>query len=341
MIRRIALLLAAIIALLAAAFFIGPVYRIDPRVTQPALPGDLDAWLAAAEQSQPEGEHARRERHAQVHREPRQRERPGHGPSAAHADRRRTPLAIIYLHGYSATRKEVEPLCDRLAAQLGANLYYTRLAGHGREGRALGSVTGGDWLQDAAEALAVGRQIGERVLVVGTSTGGTLALWLAQQPGAADIAAQLLISPNLGPLDSRAELLAGPWGLQLQQALIGAEYRWEPANALQAKFWTWRYPAQALVPMMALVKLVRDSPLEDIRTPTLFIYSPKDQVVSPTRIEQGFARIGTPVKQAYRVERSQDRAHHVLAGDILAPAGTDELLATMLGFLRERVPGSL
>ena len=322
MIRRIAFLLAAIIALLTAGFFIGPVYRIDPRVTQPALPGDLDAWLAAAEQS-----------HRDIV--------PGTEKSIvwAHADRRRTPLAIIYLHGYSATRKEVEPLCDRLAAQLGANLYYTRLAGHGREGRALGSVTGGDWLQDAAEALAVGRQIGERVLVVGTSTGGTLALWLAQQPGAADIAAQLLISPNLGPLDSRAELLAGPWGLQLQQALIGAEYRWEPANALQAKFWTWRYPAQALVPMMALVKLVRDSPLEDIRTPTLFIYSPKDQVVSPARIEQAFARIGAPVKQAHRVERSQDRAHHVLAGDILAPAGTDALLATMLGFLRERVPG--
>ena len=124
MIRRIALLLAAIIALLAAAFFIGPVYRIDPRVTQPALPGDLDAWLAAAERSQ-------------------QDIVPGTEKSIvwAHADRRRTPLAIIYLHGYSATRKEVEPLCDRLAAQLGANLYYTRLAGHGREGRALGQAT--------------------------------------------------------------------------------------------------------------------------------------------------------------------------------------------------------
>ncbi len=315
--RRLLPALAALAGLLAGTWFAGPVYRIDARVAPPALPEDLDAWLATTEG-----------RHTDLV--------PGTGKSIvwAHPDRRRTPLAIVYLHGYSATRQEIAPLCDRLAALLGANLHYTRLTGHGRSAAAFGEVTGRDWLQDAAEALEIGRRIGERVIVVGTSTGGTLALWLAQQPGAEDIAAQLLVSPNFGPLDERSNLLAGPWGRQLQQVLIGDEYRWQPINEAHARYWTTRYPAQALVPMMALVKMVRESPLESIRTPTLFIYSPRDRVVSPRRIEEAFARIGAGLKQAHRVEHSEDPAHHVLAGDILAPAGTDALLGTMLGFLR-------
>jgi esterase/lipase len=318
-----ALAIAALtVTALAVVFFAGPVYRIEVPQDPPALPAaDSDAaalerWLAAREAAHPDIV-------------------PGAEKTLvwAHADRRRTPLAVIYLHGYTATRQEIAPLCDELATRLGANLFYTRLSGHGRAPAAMGEVTGGDWLQDAAEALAIGRRIGERVLVVGTSTGGTLALWLAQQPGAEAIAAQVLVSPNLGPKDPKADLLAGPWGAQLQQRLIGEEYRWQPANPQQAKYWTWRYPARALVPMMALVKSVRASPLERIRTPTLVVYSPQDQVVSPQRIEEAFGRFTMPVRRLHRAPSSQDRAHHVLAGDILAPSGTGPMLSEMLAFV--------
>jgi esterase/lipase len=326
-VRVLLLAIAALVALPALAYFAGPVYRVDARITAPYLPtagGDaavLEPWLAAAESRFPDIV-------------------PGAEKTIvwAHPDRRRTPLAVVYLHGYTATRQEVAPLCDQLAAALGANLFYTRLAGHGRAPAALGEASAEDWLRDAAEALAIGRALGERVVVVGTSTGGTLALWLAQRPEAADIAAQILVSPNLGPRDERSTLLAGPWGYQLQRWLIGEEYRWQPANERQAKYWTWKYPARALVPMMALVKSVRDSPLEGIRVPTLVIHSPKDSVVSPARIEAAYARLGAPVKRIVKVEDSEDRAHHVLAGDILAPSGTAALLAPMLDFVRGAAP---
>jgi hypothetical protein len=39
----------------------------------------------------------------------------------------RTPMALVYIHGFSVSRNEVMPLCDSLAAGLGANLFYTRL----------------------------------------------------------------------------------------------------------------------------------------------------------------------------------------------------------------------
>lgn len=320
--RRFAVGLALAVAAVCILFFVGPVHRITAPTAAPALPAQaagpaaLEAWLAAGEA-----------RHPDIVR--------GAEKTIvwAHADRRRTPLSVVYLHGYTATRQEIAPLCERLAARLGANLFYTRLTGHGRAPDALGKVTGDDWLRDTVEALAIARRLGERVIVVGTSTGGTLALWSALQPDADALAALVLISPNLGPKDPKADLLAGPWGAQLQRALIGDEYRWEPANPQQAKYWTWRYPARALVPMMALVKQVRDAPLERIRIPTLVVYSPQDQVVSPQRIEQAYARLTMEPRRLHRVERSEDRAHHVLAGDILAPGGTAPLLEVMLEFI--------
>lgn len=327
--RTALLLLAALVALPTLAYVAGPEYRVDTRIAAPRLPDPaagtaaLDAWLAAGEARYPDIV-------------------PGAEKTIvwAHPDRRRTPLAVVYLHGYTATRQETAPLCDRFAAALGANLYYARLTGHGRSPAALGEATAEDWLRDAAEALAIGRTLGERVIVVGTSTGGTLALWLAQRPDASAIAAQVLISPNLGPRDERSTLLAGPWGYQLQRLLIGEEYRWQPHNALHARYWTWRYPARALVPMMALVKLVRGSPLEDIRVPTLVVHSPRDTVVSPARIEAAYARLGSPAKRLVRIVDSEDPAQHVIAGDILSPRGTDAVLAAMLDFFDAQRSGA-
>ena len=51
--------------------------------------------------------------------------------------RQQRDLAIVYIHGFSASRMETWPLCDRLAEAIGANLFYTRLTGHGQDGDAM------------------------------------------------------------------------------------------------------------------------------------------------------------------------------------------------------------
>ncbi|MGB7320892.1 MAG: alpha/beta hydrolase, partial [Albidovulum sp.] len=62
----------------------------------------------------------------------------------------KTETAIIYLHGFSATSEEVRPLPDNVASELGANLFFTRFAGHGRTGPALSGPTAQDWMVDLA-----------------------------------------------------------------------------------------------------------------------------------------------------------------------------------------------
>jgi len=324
MTRRLLIVPGLIIVFLVVAYALGPRHAVkidDSALQLPATTAELEEYLHASE-ARAGDVLANTEKTVLF----------------AHEDRRRTPLALIYLHGFSATRQEVAPLCEQLAKELGANLFMTRLSGHGQTPKAMGDVNAGDWLRDTLEAYEIGRLLGDRVIIIGASTGGTLALWLAERAPQETLAALLLISPNLGPRDPRAEWLAGPWGRQLAELLLGNEYRWTPSNELHARYWNSRYPTRALVPMMALVKEVRASDLESIAVPTLVVYSPADRVVDPQKIAQGYQRLGR--RTAANSENkllpfadSQDPSSHVLAGDILAPRDTARVRTELLNFL--------
>ena len=131
----------------------------------------------------------------------------------------KTPLAVVYLHGFSATSEEIRPVPDRVAEALGANLIFTRLAGHGRPGAALARVSVADWMADVAEALAAARAVGDRVVVIGTSTGATLARIAVQYPEMrADVAGMVLISPNFRVKNPAAVILSSSMGRRSRMA---------------------------------------------------------------------------------------------------------------------------
>lgn len=240
----------------------------------------------------------------------------------ATSDKQKTPYSIVYIHGFSATRQETAPLSDTLAQRLGANLFYTRLTGHGRSWEAMGEATVNDWLNDAHEALEIGRQLGEKVIVIGTSTGGTLATWLAAQEDTANLAGVVLISPNYWLRAPGAGLVLLPWGKQILHAIQGETYAWEPSNEAHGKYWSTQYPSVAILEMMRLLDYVNNMALEQVNVPALFIYSPNDQVVNPEEIEATYARFGSEKKQLESIDEVEDRSNHVLAGRILSPAST-------------------
>ncbi len=55
----------------------------------------------------------------------------------ADAPGQQTEFAIVFLHGFSASRQEIAPIPQTLAQQLRANLFLTRFTGHGRGSEAM------------------------------------------------------------------------------------------------------------------------------------------------------------------------------------------------------------
>lgn len=244
-----------------------------------------------------------------------------------------TPYSIVYLHGFSASRQEVAPLCDMLAAELSANLFYTRLSGHGRNSSAMKTITVDRLLNDANEALEIGKSIGKKIILIGSSTGGTLATWLGTQQQDDRVAAIILLSPNYGLRRSESEILYYPWGKNIFSLIQGEEYHFSPVNALQEKYWTTEYPSEALLGMFGLIEIIRQSPVENIRIPTLMLYSEQDEIISINQVKQQFNKISSSTKKLVAIADSKDPQKHILAGKVLSQATTLEVLLIIKQFL--------
>lgn len=252
----------------------------------------------------------------------------------------RTAWSVVYLHGFSASRQETAPLAEQIAQELKANLFEARLTGHGLPGDSLGVVKADDWIRDAQFALDAGRRLGDSVLVIGTSTGGTLGVWLSTLPREerTGLASLVLISPNFGPKDKAAAVLTLPWAQTVLPLFI--PYReWTPQNDEQARFWTMRYPSTALFPMQALVEHVRDRSLDGYDTPTLVFYNPNDDVVDAARIETWLAAVESSTSaplQSVRITPVDGEDGHVIAGRIVSPSQTAPVRDRVVEFVRSR-----
>ncbi len=184
---RVVATLAAAVLLAVLVFLAGPRNAFGPntpsaRAQAPQEIAQLDDWVRKSEAAFPDIKPNNEKRIVW-----------------AGAAGQRTPWAVVYIHGFSASRLETAPMTDMVAKALGANTFYTRLTGHGRPGPAMGEATVQDWLADAQEALRIGQTLGDKVLVISCSTGSTLATWLGANGQSAQVVGHLFWCPNLGP----------------------------------------------------------------------------------------------------------------------------------------------
>lgn len=313
-----AVLLIALV--LAGLFLFGPREPVDTTIRfDPATIGDdIDAYLAQSEAQFDDIE-------------------PGQQKEvvwAYPASKAKTPVSLIYIHGFSASRGETDPLTALAAADLDANVFYTRLSGHGRSAQAMAEPTVQDWLDDAAEAIAIGKRIGEKTILVTTSTGGTIAAIAAFDQNLRDqIDAIVFIAPNFQIGNAASAILTLPFARTLVPVLVGEERSFEPENELHAQFWTERYPSTALLPMAASVKLANGLLYERVNIPALFVFSDADRVVNHTRTRQIHSRWGGP-KALITVDDSTDPYNHVIAGDALSPNTTERLAGDIAEWVR-------
>nr|WP_306118392.1 MULTISPECIES: alpha/beta fold hydrolase [unclassified Roseitalea] len=319
-IRTVLTLIAIVLALAAALWVFGPREPVDTtiRFSPEVIGEDLDAYLARTEA---EVDDLRDIAAKQI-------------VWAFPASRARTPVSLVYLHGFSATKGELRPVPDMAAERLDANLYFARLTGHGRNGSAMAEATVQDWIDDTAEAIAIAERLGEHVVIIGTSTGGTLAAVAALHPDLRNrIAGIVFVAPNFGVKASGSQLLAAPFARTLVPLIVGETRGFEPINPAHARYWTTSYPSVALVPMAALVRHARGLIVEDADIPALFVFSDSDQVVDHAVTRRIAERWGADA-EIVAVAETGDPFDHIIAGDVLSPANNEPVAALIADWVR-------
>jgi pimeloyl-ACP methyl ester carboxylesterase len=172
--------------------------------------------------------------------------------------------------------------------------------------------------------MTIARAIGQEIILVTTSTGGTITAAASQYENAlADVAGIVFVSPNFG-LQNKASILGRlPYARIWAKWLAGDEISWEPSNELHRKYWTNAYPPHAIVPMMTYVAATEQIDFSEMDIPALFYFSEKDRVVVP-RLTQWIAdQWGDQATVVHPdADAEIDDMAHVIAGDIVSPKNT-------------------
>lgn len=236
--------------------------------------------------------------------------------------KQKTEYAIVYLHGFSASQEEGNPVHRNIAKAFGCNLYLSRLAEHGIDtSEQLQNLTADKYWETAKQALAIGKQLGKKIILMGTSTGGTQALQLAAAYSN-DIAALVLYSPNIAINDPNAWILNNNWGLQIARLVKGSKYN-DPADErpIYKQYWNKPYRLEAAVELQEMLETsMTEQTFKKITQPTLLLYYYKDEqhqdkVVKVSAMQKMFEQLATPanLKLQKAMPLTED---HVLASPI-------------------------
>jgi len=238
----------------------------------------------------------------------------------------KTKIAFLYLHGFSASQAEGEPVHRNIARKYHANLYLARLAEHGidKGDSTMINLTAGVYEASAEKALEVAGKLGEEVIVIGTSAGGALTLFLASRHPW--IKAIVLFSPAVKLYDKSATLLDNHWGLQIVRLVQGSPMmQFRAESKAHDKYWELQYRIEALVALQNLLThTMKPEFFASIKCPVFLAYYYKnemeqDRTVSVPAMLKMYNELGTPdalkQKQAFPEAGSHVIASHIRSKD--------------------------
>lgn len=250
----------------------------------------------------------------------------------------RTNCSVLYLHGFSGSWHEAYPAHVKFAEKFGCNLYLPRLHDHGliTEDPLIDTTPDKLW-ESSKEALMVAHMLGQKVVVMGTSTGGTLALKLAADfPEYVD--ALILYSPNIRIKNSAALLLSKPWGLQIARKVMQSNYiiANEDFESKDCQYRNCKYRIEATVYLQQLLEsTMKEDTYKNVTAPVFLGYYYKDEehqddVVRVDAMLKMFEQLGTTEKN--RIKKAFPEAGHHVIGCELTSKGVESVINETINF---------
>ena len=246
----------------------------------------------------------------------------------------RSKISIVFIHGFSATRSELSPVIENIAKAIKANIFFTRLTGHGQDGKALADASFTDWTDDAYKAVAIGNIIGDKTILIGSSTGCSLIHTILSDSD--NIMGAIYVSPNFAIKSSRGKFLRIPCTELLLPFIFGKEISFSSVNSDHKRCWTLSYPPRALLAIKEVVLSVNKVDHSKIKIPILFWFSDDDKIVSAKATRKIIAKIGSNAT-VYNptLNSGDDPSKHGILGDILSPSQTNNGVKRILEWTQE------
>ncbi|MGY4536258.1 esterase/lipase [Mucilaginibacter sp. UYNi724] len=237
----------------------------------------------------------------------------------------KTKYAFLYIHGFGASQMEAYPIHRNIAQKYSANLYLSRLAGHGIDlgDNTMANITADDFANSAEKALAITKLLGEKVIIISNSFGGPLSLYLASKHP--KIKALVLYSPCIKSHDENAKIFVKPWGLKIVNLFTGSSiFEYKPFNAEYAKYWTTHYNFNGLAEFQNfLVATMKKETFEKVQCPVFMGYwykneTVKDTVASIPAMLKMFDELHSETKQkiAFQNVANHEMTTPILSNDI-------------------------
>ena len=214
--------------------------------------------------------------------------RPGNEEKLIRKAAGKTPIAFLYIHGYSASRAEGEEVVDKLSDTFSANTYYLRHPGHGTTPEDHRDRVYTDYLEEGRTALKMTKLLGDKVIVIGTSMGGLVATYLAAEYPE-DVSGLILASPFYDFDDKTTRILNFYGGLGLTHILFGERRdtsyeKWKPelkklSTPDYDNYWTTKQYFGAIIPLNDLRRAVsNERTYSKVVSPTLLLYYYKNDL---------------------------------------------------------------
>lgn len=249
------------------------------------------------------------------------------------ANPQKTKTVVLYIHGFSASPMEGNPLHKAIAKSLHANLVLARIEDHGEfpTDSTMAKASADKFYQSVENYYALAKKLGDEVIVLGTSFGGAMSLVLATKHP--EIKALMLYGPCIAIKDPTAPLVDNPWGLQLARAVMRSDFRDIPSVSPGHKnYWSLHYRLEGIVAIQNfLTHEMTDATFEQVKVPVFLGYyyqdeAHQDNVVSVQAMRDMFPKLGSKIKKEQAFPLS---GYHVITSDILGKRVDLPILASL------------
>lgn len=221
-------------------------------------------------------------------------------------------VGILMLHGFTSTPHQFKEMAVFLSDK-GFSVYAPLIAGHGTSPADLMETTSADWTNSVMTAYLKLKQNTEKVVVIGSSFGGNLAFWLAQETANALSGVISFGTPIF---------LRFQWFIMFRYWLYGRfkKYYRKPPWAYKmdsidmADEVTYLViPIKSLKRFLDFVKNDTMPNLRNVTVPVLISHTTVDPIAHPKSADFIYRNIGSTQKEIYWVK---SRRHAVVNDDL-------------------------